>query len=306
MQRKFSEKIVIGTRGSKLSVAQTKLIPDALMALWADLNIETTVITTKGDTDQSPIPLDTVGKAWFTGEIEEALSAGTIDIAVHSLKDVPPEIVAGSMIIPVLKREDPRDVLISKDGSAFIGLKEGAVIGTDSSRRRAQLLAMRPDLVVRSIRGNVDTRLRKLREEDYDAIVIAAAGLARLGMIEVVTEFFDAKEFIPAPGQGVLAAQVRAVDTELIEMLQRIQDPGTAEAVEAERAFIDTVGGGCKSPIGACALVEGGTLTLYGMMAEDDGTRMTRDMESGLRSDGASIGASLAKRMLVGRTMHVI
>ena len=300
------QKLTIGTRGSKLSLTQTRLIPDALMILYPELAIETSVITTKGDTNQSPIPLDTIGKAWFTGEIEEALMRGDIDIAVHSLKDVPPEIVAGSIIIPVLKREDPRDVLISKDGSAFIGLKEGAVIGTDSSRRRAQLLAMRPDLVVKSIRGNVDTRLRKLAEEDYDAIVIAAAGLARLGMLDVVTEFFDAKEFIPAPGQGVLAAQVRTDDAELIDMLHRIQDPLTVNAVNAERAFIDTVGGGCKSPVGACALIEGNALTLYGMMAEDDGTRMTRDSESGQRSDGVHIGEVLAKRMLVGRTMHVI
>ena len=272
--------------------------------------IETKIISTKGDTNQTPIPLDTIGKAWFTAEIEDALMAGEIDIAVHSLKDVPPEIIPGSLVLPVLMREDPRDVLITKDGEMFVDLKEGAVVGTDSSRRRAQLLALRPDLIVRSIRGNIDTRLRKLREDQaeaqYDAIVIAAAGLARLGMSDVVTEFFDEKEFIPAPGQGVLAAQVRMDDTESVDMLRKIQDPMTVAAVEAEKSFIDTVGGGCKSPIGACAKIEGETLALYAMIAEDDGSRVTRDVEIALKSSAAAIGERLAKRMLVGRTMHVI
>jgi hydroxymethylbilane synthase len=293
----MKEKLTIGTRGSKLALVQTDIVIEALKELLPDLLIETKIITTKGDTNQAPIPLDTIGKAWFTAEIEEALMRGDIDLAIHSLKDVPPEIVTGTVVMPILERADPRDVLISKDGSSLENLRQGAIIGTDSSRRRAQLLAIRPDLVVRSIRGNVDTRLRKLREEHYDAIVIAAAGLARLGLLSVVTQFFPTERFVPAPGQGVLAAQVRSDDAALIEQLKRLQDTKTVAAVEAERAFIDTVGGGCKSPIGAYALVEGDLLTLYAMMAADDGTDVRHDSEVGSTADAADIGTRLARRM---------
>jgi hydroxymethylbilane synthase len=291
------EKLIIGTRGSKLALIQTKLIPDTLIAISPSLSVETKIITTKGDTNQSPIPLDTIGKSWFTAEIEDTLIKGEIDIAVHSLKDVPPEIVSGSIVMPVLTRADPRDVLISNNGSTLLNLKQGAVVGTDSSRRRAQLLHLRPDIQVQSIRGNVDTRLRKLREEHYDAIVIAAAGLARLGMLDVITEYFESEKFIPAPGQGVLAAQVRSDDAELIELLRRIQDPATVAAVEAERAFIDTIGGGCKSPIGAYAMIEGNSLTLYAMTAREDGSNVSYASQSGAIADAVPLGVQLAKSM---------
>jgi hydroxymethylbilane synthase len=297
------EKIVVGTRGSKLALVQTNLVIDALKKASPDLLIETQTITTKGDVNVSPIPLDTVGKAWFTAEIEDALKAGTIDLAIHSLKDVPPEIVAGTIIMPILKREDPRDVLISKNGQHLTDLPQRAVIGTDSSRRRAQLLSMRPDLIVKSIRGNVDTRLRKLREprdgeERYDAIVIAAAGLARLGLLGAVTEYFDAKKFIPAPGQGVLAAQVRSDDNALIELLKQLQESETVAAVESERVFIDTVGGGCKSPIGACATINGDSITLSAMMSDADGTNIRYDNEIGITAEAGETGKRLAMRMI--------
>jgi hydroxymethylbilane synthase len=293
----MKDRIVIGTRGSKLALVQTDIVKDALQKLLPGISIETKIITTKGDTNSSPIPLDTIGKAWFTAEIEHALAHGDIDIAVHSLKDVPPEIVRGTIIMPVLRREDPRDVFISKDGLLLAGLKQGAVVGTDSSRRRAQLLALRPDIQIQSIRGNVDTRLRKLREEHYDAIVIAAAGLARLSMLDVVTEYFEAEQFIPAPGQGVLAAQVRSHDTELIELLKKLQDSQTIAAVEAERAFIDAVGGGCKSPIGACAIIEGDSLTLSAMIAAEDGSDVKYDKENGATADATDIAVRLGNRM---------
>lgn len=290
--------IVLGTRGSKLALVQTGLVEDALRESFPDVRTETKVITTRGDVNVSPIPLDTVGKAWFTAEIEDELAAKTIDIAVHSLKDVPPDIYEGSLLLPVLKREDPRDVLVSKHGSALSQLPQGAVVGTDSLRRRAQLLANRPDLRVVSIRGNIDTRLRKLREENYDAIVIAAAGLARLSLLGEVTEFFDARTFVPAPGQGVLAAQVRADDTALLGIISRIQDVSTIAQVEAQRAFVERIGGGCKSPVGACAFIENNAIELIGMLAKDDGTQVRRDAERGALADAKELGRRLAERML--------
>ncbi|HUO56422.1 MAG TPA: hydroxymethylbilane synthase [Candidatus Paceibacterota bacterium] len=286
----MKERLVIGTRGSALALAQTALVGAALRELFPQLVIETTIITTKGDVNKSSIPLDTIGKAWFTAEIEDALANGSIDVAVHSLKDVPPEIHAGTVIFSALKRADPRDVLISKDGSRLMELKKSAVIGTDSMRRKAQLLEKRPDFIVESIRGNVDTRLRKLQEENYDAIVIAAAGLERLGKLDVVAEFFPANFFIPAPGQGVLAVQIRKEDTELATLMRAIQDPDTVCAVEAERAFVETIGSGCKSPTGAYARVSGDTLELFGMHAEKHVVILSK---KGSKSDARMVGVQL-------------
>jgi hydroxymethylbilane synthase len=291
-------KIVLGTRGSKLALIQTDLVAEALRKVAPGLDIATKTITTKGDTNQSPIPLDTIGKSWFTDEIEQELMEKRIDIAVHSLKDVPPETRKGSLVMPVLKREDPRDVLVSKEKLTLEKLPQGAIIGTDSTRRRAQLLAKRPDVRVISIRGNVDTRLRKLREENYDAIVIASAGLARLSLLEVVTEYFDIGTFVPAPGQGVLAAQIRADDKEVFALLRSVQDAATVAQVEAERAFVGEAGSGCKSPVGACAKVDGDSLELFGMMADEDGTNVRFATESGVKSDAKKIGERLAKKLL--------
>jgi len=291
------QKVVLGTRGSKLALVQTALVMDALKKAAPELQFGTKVITTKGDVNSSPIPLDTVGKAWFTGEIEEELMTKKIDVAVHSLKDVPPDITAGSIVVPVMRREDPRDVLVSKENLMLEKLPQGAIVGTDSSRRKAQLLAKRPDLRVVSIRGNVDTRLRKLREENYDAIVIAAAGLARLSLLDVVTEYFEIDTFVPAPGQGVLAAQARADDAQLLQLLSVIRDAATVAEVQAERAFVDMIGGGCKSPLGACARATATALELFGMVAEDDGSGARFDREKGLIGDAEEMGTRLAQRM---------
>jgi hydroxymethylbilane synthase len=289
--------IVLGTRGSKLALIQTNLVAEALKKAAPELEFDTKIITTKGDVNSSPIPLDTVGKAWFTSEIEEELMTKQIDIAVHSLKDVPPDTQKDSVVLPVLKREDSRDVLVSKEGLVLEKLLQGATIGTDSSRRRAQLLAKRPDLRVISIRGNVDTRLRKLREENYDAIVIAAAGLARLSLLDVVTEFFDIGTFVPAPGQGTLATQARTDDSEILSLLKSVQDAATVTETKAERAFVDTIGGGCKSPTGAAARVQGNTLELFGMFANDDGSNVRFDSERGAVDEAGNIGKRLAERM---------
>ncbi|HEV3245548.1 MAG TPA: hydroxymethylbilane synthase [Candidatus Paceibacterota bacterium] len=291
-------KIVLGTRGSKLGLIQTGLVGKVLKEKFPDIRVETKVITTKGDVNSSPIPLDTIGKAWFTDEIEQELMAKTIDIAVHSLKDVPTDIHEGSIVLPVLKRDDPRDVLVSKHGLTLEKLPQGAIVGTDSSRRKAQLLAKRPDLRVESIRGNVDTRLRKLREENYDAIVIAAAGLARLSLLDVVTEFFDIRTFVPAPGQATLAAQARTDDTEILSLLSALQNASTTMETEAERAFVERIGGGCKSPVGACARASGDLLEVFGMFADETGGKIRWDSDAGTASGAREIGQRLADRLL--------
>ncbi len=291
----MQDKLVIGTRGSKLALAQTRLVLEAMRQILPTVTIETKIITTTGDINTSPIPQTTIGKAWFTAEIEEELASGAIDIAVHSLKDVPPAVKEGTTVLPVLRRGDPRDVLIAADVRSFSELPRGARIGTDSARRKALLFALRSDLSVESIRGNVDTRLRKMHEEGYDAIVLAAAGLQRLDMLGLVNEFFPIETFTPAPGQGVLAVQIKSDNAELLTTLQAIQDPDTVVAVDAEFSFVKTLGGGCKSPVGAYALPQGDALRLYGMAVGSSGTLF--DTETGPRSEAAHIGSTLGERL---------
>lgn len=291
-------KIILGTRGSKLSLVQTDLVIEALKREQPDIEIEKKIITTKGDLNQSPIPLDTVGKAWFTGEIEQALSSGAIDIAVHSLKDLPPDIAEGSEITVVLKRGDPADVLVSKNGEKLSGLKKAAVIGTDSIRRKAMLLAERPDLIVKSVRGNVDTRLKKLESEDYDAIVIAAAGLQRLGIADRITERFDPTKFIPAPGQAALAVQSKVSRIDIHNLVSAIVHSPTVSATRIEEAFSKAVGGGCKLPIGCYAEVDQDRVSIYAFLGNSDGTRVARRSSSGDLSDGMKLAAALAAECL--------
>jgi hydroxymethylbilane synthase len=291
-------KIIIGTRGSKLALAQTQLVIQALAKKYPALAVETKVITTKGDVDQSPIPLDTVGKSWFTSEIEQALVDGSIDIAIHSLKDLPPETALGLTTVVVLERGDPRDVLISKSGMHLAYLPQGAIIGTDSIRRKVSLLDQRPDLIVKSVRGNVDTRIKKLHEENYDAIVLAAAGLDRLGILNLATEIFDPTIFSIAPGQGILAAQSREDDKDVLALLRAIQHEPTWIAAEAEQAFSRAIGGGCKLPIGCYAKIDGDTITIYGMMGSDDGKKVAKKSASGPVGEAVDLAEALAKEIL--------
>jgi len=292
------QKLVIGTRGSKLALRQTELVAEALRKAHPNLVIEHKVITTKGDVNQAPIPLDTIGKAWFTEEIEAALLRGEIDLAVHSLKDLPPELPGGLVAMPVCTRADPADVFISKTGVHLKDMPHGAVIGTDSIRRKAQLLALRPDFIVKSIRGNVDTRLRKLREEDYDAIVIAAAGIERLGMASVATERFDPREFIPAPGQAVMAAEARLDRPEILDIIRAIEDGPTARAANIEQAFSRTIGGGCKLPIAAYVEIEGDSVSIYAMVGTMDGLRAVRKTKRGPLGKSMDLAKELADEFL--------
>lgn len=266
--------IRIGTRGSALALKQTQIVGDALRHINPALAIETRVIQTQGDLNQAPIPLDIVGKGWFTKEIESELLDGSIDIAVHSLKDMAETMPEGLKIGAYLAREDARDVLITKDKSPINTLRPGAIIGTDSIRRQIQMQALRPVVMIKSIRGNVLSRLEKLKSQEYDAIILAAAGLNRLGLEHIITHYFTAEDMTPAPGQGTLAVQMRSDDSELYEMILQLNDADAAHCALIERSFSHAIGGGCKSPTGAYASRNNSDCTLITMFASNPETIM--------------------------------
>jgi hydroxymethylbilane synthase len=291
-------KIVIGTRGSKLALIQSELAASALKATDASVEIEMKIITPQGDRDKtSPIPLDTIGKGWFSQEIEGELLDGRIDIAVHSLKDMLTELPKGLVIGAYLPRADARDVLLTKNGEPLENLRRGAVIGTDSSRRQTQMKALRPDVVMKSVRGNVPSRIDKLHSEDYDAIILAAAGLERLHMLDSITRYFEPHEITPAPGQGTIAIEARADDTELLALLAKVNDADAADSAHIERSFSDVIGGGCKAPTGAYAWREGGMWHLMGMAQGPDGS-ILREVLAASADKKDSLGATLAEKFL--------
>ena len=269
-------KLIIGTRGSKLALAQTTWVADALRAAHPDLEIETRIIGTRGDASQAAnVPLSSFGeKGIFAKELETALLAGEIDLAVHSMKDLEHTLPDGLVIAAVPPREDPRDALI---GSTLDALPLGARVGTGSVRRRALLLSRRPDLELLEIRGNIDTRLRKWREGQYDAICLAVAGLNRLGLQENIAEILDPDWFTPDPGQGALAIEARLGDRRVRDWLLPLDDAVASANVTAERAFLRAIGGGCKTPIGALATGYGWGMDTKGMVASPDGTVILRN-----------------------------
>jgi hydroxymethylbilane synthase len=281
-----------------MALMQANLIADQLTAKNPGLTVKLKIITTKGDTNDAPIPLDTIGKEWFTKEIEQALQNRSIDLAVHSLKDLAPETPEGLLVQPVLVRDDPRDALVSKIGVSLSALPKGATIGTDSLRRKALLLQHRPDVNVKSIRGNANTRLKKLEEESYDALVMAAAGLERIGKTDVITELFDPRTFTPAVGQGVLAAESREDRPEIVDMIKALQDAPTQAAVAAERAFASEIGGGCKLPIGCYVYFDGDTVHVNGMVGSMDGTRTTIKSVIGPAAESATLARQLAAQLV--------
>jgi hydroxymethylbilane synthase len=291
------KKVILGTRGSKLALIQTDITAAALKAADPALTVEIKIIETQGDSNFSPIPLDTVGKGWFTKEIEQALSDGSIDLAVHSLKDLEVEGPPGLIINTFLSREDPRDALVTKNNEPLEKLPAGAVVGTDSIRRKVQLLAIRPDLKVESVRGNVPTRLGKMDAGNYDALVLAAAGLIRLGLQNRIAQYFEPNEITPAPGQGILAVQSRADDTAVQTLLSQINDAHAARAAHIERSFSRMVGGGCKAPVGAHMWEEAETVYCIGMLARDDGS-IVRDIASAPLQACDTLGEELAKKLL--------
>lgn len=291
------QKITIGTRGSALALKQSDIAKTALLNTNPSLTITVEIIKTEGDTNMSPIPLDSIGKGWFTKEIEESLQSGSIDLAVHSLKDLGDVLPDSLAIGAYLPREDARDVLVSRQNESLQELKVGAVIGTDSARRRSQILAMRSDLMVASLRGNVPTRLKKLDDGFFDAIILAAAGLKRLGMENRITHYFDVDEITPAPGQGILALEVRENDDALRALLATCDDTDARTAAHIERTFSKATGGGCKSPTGAYAVREGGIWTLIGAIEDTEGT-ILREKMSASENDKDTLGTRLAEALL--------
>lgn len=294
----MTKPIVIGTRGSKLALIQAQLAADALKEIGSDTTVEVRVITPQGDRDKTtPIPLDTIGKGWFSQEIEQELLDGRIDIAVHSLKDMLTELPKGLTIGAYLRREDARDVLLTKHGGPLEKLRKGAVIGTDSTRRQVQMLAMRPDFVMKSLRGNVPNRVEKLATEEYDAIILAAAGLIRLDMQNHIVRYFEPDEMTPAPGQGIIAVETRADDPTLLSLLAKVNDTDAATAAHTERSFSERMGGGCKSPTGAYAWRTGSSWSLIGMVQRSDGS-LVRDSISAEENMEDQLSVTLAERLL--------
>ena len=270
----------LGTRGSGLAMRQTQEVLDQLRAADAEIPFQVVTIATEGD-KRPDEPIASVGVGAFVKELETALLRGEIDVAVHSLKDMPTEQHPDLMLAAVTKREDPRDALVDRWDLPLAELPQGARIGTGSPRRASQILHLRPDLQVLDIRGNVETRLRKARGKEFDGVVLAMAGLRRLGREKEAAEIFSPEVMVPAPGQGALALQVREGDEEVAQPLRSIAHAETALAVTAERGLLQLLGGGCSLPFGAYATVTGDTLTLTGMLATEGGEHIYRASASG-------------------------
>ena len=284
------------TRPSALARWQTDYVADLLRQAHPGLDIRIEVIVTRGDRIlDKPLPA-IGGKGLFTAELERALREGRVDAAVHSLKDLPVEDAPGLTIGLTPARADVRDVLICPAGHTLETLPAGAVVGTSSPRRQAQLLAHRPDLIVKSIRGNVDTRIRKAREGQYDAVVLAAAGVIRLGLEDAITQYLPLDVMLPAPGQGVLGVQCRADDGQTLSLLAAVEDPSARAAAQAERAFLAGLGGGCSIPVAAYAPASDAGLHLRGLVASPDGSQVLRVEASG--GDPLALGRALAEDAL--------
>lgn len=294
----------IGTRGSALALAQANWLKRTIEQTFADTVCELTIIKTAGDRFVDR-PLRSVGgKGLFVKEIEEALLSGAVDCAIHSMKDVPAELPPGLEIAAVPAREDRRDVLISRTPGGLAALADDAVIGTCSLRRGALLRSLRPGVRLLELRGNVDSRLRKLEEGQLDAIVLAAAGLRRLGLAPANCTPFDPETFLPAIGQGALAIETRG--DAVGELLRRLDDADTRDAVEAERAFLAATGGSCHTPLAAMTHLSGDRLTIDALIVEPDGTRVLREREEGDRRDAARLGHAVGARLLAGGGAEII
>lgn len=284
----------IGSRGSQLALWQANHISALLRERGHEVDIE--IIKTTGD-KITDVALAKVGtKGMFTKEIEEALAEGRVDLAVHSLKDLPTELPAGFEIAAITKRENPRDVFCSREFRNIDKLPRGARVGTSSLRRQAQLKALRPDLDIHPLRGNVDTRLRKLEAGEYDAVILAAAGLNRLGKTEVIRQVIPADVMCPAAGQGALGIEIRAGDSITRQYLSFLDDAEARAATTCERALLNKLGGGCQVPIGAFAEVRNGKLHLDALVADPDGLRVLRESREG--ADPVSLGESVGEILL--------
>jgi hydroxymethylbilane synthase len=294
----------IGTRGSELALTQSRFVRSLLGG--TDETIPLEIITTSGDRFIDASLSRIGGKGVFTKELEDALLEGRVDLAVHSLKDLPTENPPGLVVAALLTREDPRDALVTRSGLGLSALPSGSRVGTSSLRRRSQLLARRPDLVVEELRGNVPTRLRRVEEGRYDAVVIAAAGLRRLGLAGRITELIDEEIMLPAPGQGVLGIQTRADDEATIAAVRRLHDPVAAAEATAERVFLAGLGGGCLVPVGARGRVTGDRLQLEGVVGHPSGRPSVRRSADGPAAAAAEIGRALAETLLANGAREIL
>ncbi len=275
------KKVIVGSRRSQLALVQTEWVIEQLRTFYPDTEFEIREIVTKGDKILDVTLSKVGGKGLFVKEIEQALLEKEIDFAVHSMKDMPAEMPEGLTLASVPKREDPRDCLISHHNYTIDTLPKGARVGTSSLRRAAQILAYREDLQIESIRGNINTRLSKLETDGLDSIILAAAGIHRVGWNDRITQYLDTEISIPAVGQGALGIQARKNDSEILEMLSKMNDESTRILVSAERAFLNRLQGGCQIPIGAYANWNGDQIDLVGIVASVDGERIIKHREQG-------------------------
>ena len=296
----------IGTRQSLLALWQSNHIAACLRKQYPDCEVVLKKIVTKGDRILD-VPLAQIGgKGLFTKEIEEDLLSGEVDLAVHSLKDMPTVLPEGLCLTAITERANVGDAFVSNKYNSFAELPLGAVVGTSSLRRKAQLLAARPDLTIRDLRGNVDTRLRKLDEGLYDAIILAAAGLERLGHGDRIKAVIPSSVCLPAVGQGALAIECRTNDAEVRQMLDFLNDAPTVYATNAERAFLGLLEGGCQVPIGVHADVEGDKIKIEAIIAALDGSTVLRDTVEGTASDAVALGQALGRKMLANGGQEIL
>lgn len=294
----MESKITVGTRGSKLALWQAAHIADRLSQLNPGLTVEQKRIVTTGDKILD-VPLAQIGgKGLFTKELELAMLAGEIDLAVHSLKDMPTELPAGLSLAATTARLDPHDAFVSRKYRNVDDLPKGAVLGTSSLRRKAQLLRLRPDLNIVSLRGNLDTRLQKLDDGQFDAIVLAAAGLIRLGWSSRITDLLSPEDCLPAVGQGVLAIEIRDGDPKVLPLVSQLDDGPTRACVSAERSFLDMVQGGCQAPIGVFGRFFEGKVVLKARILSLDGTHCVEAEKADSAENAVALGQSLATQML--------
>ena len=286
-------KLRIGTRGSPLAMAQARMVRAQLVAAhgWDEAAVEIAAIRTSGDRIQDRPLADAGGKGLFTKEIEQALLDGAVDLAVHSAKDMPTVLPEGLVLAACLPREDVRDAFISPKAASLATLPQGAVMGTASLRRQALAKRLRPDLRVVPLRGNVETRLKKLAGGDFDATILALAGLKRLGLADAATALLNVEEFLPAVGQGAIAIEIRGDDARTRDLLAKIDHADTSAALACERAFLGVLDGSCRTPIAGHAVIDGSALRFRGMILRPDGSQAFETTRTGARGDAAALGA---------------
>jgi hydroxymethylbilane synthase len=290
--------IIIGSRGSALALTQTELIKNQILSRFPNTEITIKIIKTSADKDLSSSIRSGSSIGVFVKELEQALLAEEIDLAVHSMKDVPTKISEGLQIAAIPEREDARDALIANHAKSLSELPPGSVVGTGSVRRQAQILALRPDLKVKDIRGNVDTRLNKLKDAAYEAIILACAGLNRLGLSNRISARLDFRQMLPAPGQGALALETRSDDSRVQPVAAALNHPATAIAVTAERSFLHRMGGGCNVPVAVYARLNGKLIEIEGLAASPDGRRIVRESIQANAETANEAAVSLADRIL--------